>query len=593
MTYAFLAERTPSAAGASRAPKSSPAVAGSWMRVAAACAVATVGCWGAAPAAVAAPVSIDYLTGLTVDQIKADYAAGTYTPTELTQAYLDRIAVYEPVYNAYVTMNPNALADAAALQAQMSAPGFVPGPLFGVPIAIKDSMDVAGLRTTVGSSFFGKTTDGPGGKTEAVSVEMVPGTDSVQVARLRAAGAIILGKTNIGDFARTGNNSNSTLNGMTRNAYNPARTPGGSSGGSGVAVATGMAVLATAEETGSSITNPASASSIVGLRPTFGTIPSSGVFPLQGYFRDTDGTFGKTTRDAARMLDVAAGPSFQDPKPSPAAGNIPVGGYVNYIDTHPNALKDARIGVYDVTGQGFNTVATTAETATLFNRELAKIAATGATLVTDPFVGKPQWRSLNQNVPGSNTFSFDVKDYLARLGPGAAFNSVEQYETLTGKDWYSIPQMPAETIVNGVTNEQDPATRADLDPYRQRREQLRALFKFIMDENDLDALVMPQLAAPVPNLPDGSISRTPGGSPNIMGTPGVVEPGGYYSDGTPFAMYFIGELNDDANIYAIGAAYEALTMNRVSPTLVPEPATAGVVVLFATAGLLARRRRAG
>src|SRR5205814_3699398 len=167
------------------------------------------------------------------------------------------------------------------------------------------------------------------------------------------------------------------------------------------------------------------------------------------------------------------------------------------------------------------------------------------------------------------------------------FRSTQEYDSTkagaSGKTWYQIPSMPAATTINGVYNDDDPATRADLAPYNARVAQVRALFKQIMDDNNLDALVLPQFAAPVGTLPNGGISRTPGGAPNLMGTPGVVVPGGYYADGTPFAMYFIGDLNEDAQVLALGADYEAVSLNRIAPTLVnvtapiPEPAIAGVV----------------
>ena len=342
-----------------------------------------------------------------------------------------------------------------------------------------------------------------------------------------------------------------------------------SSGGSGVAVATGMACIATAEETGSSITNPSSASSIVGIKPTFGTIPSDGTFPLQGYFRDTDGTFGKTVRDAAAMLDVEAGPSPNDPKPSPVNNNIPAGGFLNYVNTHPNALNGARIGVLDLTGAGFSTTkVTNTETINLFNGQLAKLTAAGATLVTDPFVANNatkasnDWANLLTGVPSSNTFSYDIETFLKTLGPNASIKSTQDYDAtvapISGKTWYQIPGMPAQTLVNGVYNDADPATRSDLDAYRTRVQQIRDLFHEIMTANDLDALVLPQLASPVGTLPNGGISRTPGSArPNIMGTPGVTVPGGYFSDGTPFEMYFIGDLNDDAQVLALAADYES------------------------------------
>ena len=415
------------------------------------------------------------LETLTASQIQAGYLASLFTPTDITQTYLAQIAKYQPVYDAYEQLNPDVLQDAMAETAQMKTAGFViPSPVWGVPTAIKDAMNVAGMETTAGSSYLGTTNLGDGGSPSPGAINLIPSQDCTEVARLRTAGALILGKTNVCDFYLTGNNSNSSLNGNTKNAYDITRTPGGSSGGSGVAVATGMACIATAEETGSSITNPSSASSIVGIKPTFGTIPSDGTFPLQGYFRDTDGTFGKTVRDAAAMLDVEAGPSPEDLKPNPVNNNIPAGGFVNYVNTHPNALNGARIGVLDLTGAGFSTTkVTSTETMNLFNGQLGKLTAAGATLVTDPFVANnatnspTDWAKLLTGVPSSNTFSYDIETFLKTLGPNASIKSTQDYDAtvapISGKTWYQIPGMPSQTLVNGVYNDADPATRSDLD----------------------------------------------------------------------------------------------------------------------------------
>jgi Asp-tRNA(Asn)/Glu-tRNA(Gln) amidotransferase A subunit family amidase len=508
---------------------------------------------------------------LTLPQIQSDYSAGKYTAVELTQAMLDHITQYEPTYNAWITLDPQgALAQAAQIDAMMSSPG-PKSPLFGVPIAIKDPMDVAGLPTTVGSTAFSSRTGG---------IDMIPETDAPLVERLRNAGAIILGKTNVPDFSRTGTHSTSSLEGATHNAYVWDRVPGGSSGGSGVAVATSMAVVGMAEETGSSITNPASASSLVGIRPTFGLIPSTGVFPLQGTFRDVVGPLGKTVHDAVAMLDVIAGPSGKDPKSLVSVGKLPAGGYIGALND--KALEGARIGVY---GPGYNDVELAPETQALFQRELSVLTAQGATLIQDPFAGTGFFE-LTEDVPGSGTFSYDVKNYLARLGDSAAFNSVEEYEALTGKDFYEISRVP------GETSEADPIARADLDGYLKRRAELRAKFKEVMDALDLDAIVMPQLAEPVPTLASGEgISRTPGSAVNIMGIPGVVVPGGYFDDGTPFATYFIGQMWDEAKLIGLAYDYEQATLHRIAPTLVPEPGTLAVAVGGAFL-LLWRTRRA-
>jgi Asp-tRNA(Asn)/Glu-tRNA(Gln) amidotransferase A subunit family amidase len=547
-------------------------------------------------------LSLD-LPDLTASQIQAGYVAHTWTPTDIVDTYLAQITKYNPVYDAYEQLNLSVQQDAVAETQALNTPGFtIPDGVWGVPTAIKDAMNVAGMRTTGGSSYLGTANLGIGtGSPSTGAIDLIPSQDNTQVARLRAAGALILGKTNVCDFYRTGNNSNSTLNGDTRNAYDTSRTPGGSSGGSGVAVATGMTCIATAEETGSSITNPSSAASIVGIKPTFGTIPSDGAFPLQGYYRDTDGTFGKNVHDAAAMFDVEAGPSPSDPKPNPVNNNIPAGGFVNYINTHQHALQGARIGVLDLNGAGFSTTkVTNTEAINLFNAQLTKLSAAGATLVTDPFVAdNGSWTAAQANFPASNTFSYDIETYLKTMGPNS-IHSTQEYDAtvapISGKTWYQIPNMPAMTTVNSVYNDDDPATRSDLTAYNTRVAQLRALFAQIMDSQNLDALVLPQLAAPVGSLPNGAITRTPGGAPNIMGTPGVTVPGGYFSDGTPFEMYFIGDLNHDAQLLALASDYESVTENRIAPTLVdspapiPEPIAMSAVVFSALLGLRRARR---
>lgn len=516
-------------------------------------------------ALLAEPIDVQ---SLTVEDIAEGYETGAFTAVELTQAYIDQILAYNDVYNAWITFDfAGALARAAEIDAMMDEVTDKPA-LWGVPIAIKDPMDVAGLRTTAGSTAFAAEFGG---------VEIIPDTDAPLVARIRDAGAIILGKTNIPDFSRTGTHSTSSVAGATHNAYDITRVPGGSSGGSGVAVATGMAPVAMAEETGSSITNPASASSLVGVRPTFGLIPSAGVFPLVG-FRDVVGPLAKTVKDAATMMDVLAGPTTLDPKTLVSEGKLPEGGYAANLTL--GALSGARIAVY---GPGWNSTTLDTQTQELFERELDVLESLGATLIDDPFAGS-DFETLRGENPGGSTFGYDIARYLERLGPGAAFNSVEEYEALTGLDWYDIDRMPNESSAA------EPTARPELDEYFGWRADLRAAFDDIMESFDLDAIFMPQLASPVPTLESGDgIRRTPGSAVNILGIPGVVVPGGYYEDGTPFASYFVGQQWDEMLLLNLAYDYEQATLLRIAPLLVPEPATA---LLIATGlGLFAARRR--
>ena len=180
----------------------------------------------------AGPRAIDVVE-LTAQDIQAAYAAGEFTAVEVTTAFLDQIDHYEDHYNALISMNPDALAIAAALDEEYASTG-PRGPLHGVPVVIKDNLDYGGLVTTAGFSGFSEATGG---------VDMIPQEDAVAVARLREAGAIVLGKTNLPDFAGDGTRTRSSVAGVTLNPYDTGRAPGGSSGGTATAVNASFAVL--------------------------------------------------------------------------------------------------------------------------------------------------------------------------------------------------------------------------------------------------------------------------------------------------------------------------------------------------------------
>ena len=191
---------------------------------------------------------------LTAEGIQEAYARGDYTAVQLTRTFLDRIALYEDHYNAFILMNPDALATAAELDEEYAVTG-PRGPLHGVPVVIKDNIDYGGLVTTAGYSGFSSNRGG---------IDMVPGDDAAVVERLRQAGAIIIGKTNMPDFAGHGTRTESSVAGVTLNPYDVTRVPGGSSGGTATAVNASFAVLGLGTETGGSIQNPAAAQALVG-----------------------------------------------------------------------------------------------------------------------------------------------------------------------------------------------------------------------------------------------------------------------------------------------------------------------------------------
>ena len=241
---------------------------------------------------------------LTISDVQAGFAAGRFTSEALTLAFLARIEHYEPYYNAFTFMNPTALADARAIDIRRAA-GEALGPLAGVPVVVKEAMDMVGFPSTGGWSGLNSATGG---------IDLFPERDAPVVARLKAAGAVILGRTNIPAFSHDGARANTSWDGPTFNAVDRSICPGASSSGTATAVSASFAVVGLAEETGGSIQNPGAAQSLVSVKPSFGLVPNTGVMPLAGSTRDVVGPHAKSVRDAALLLDVLAGYTPEDPK---------------------------------------------------------------------------------------------------------------------------------------------------------------------------------------------------------------------------------------------------------------------------------------
>jgi len=256
----------------------------------------------------AAPFPIEETT---IAALHAAYASGRATAVSVCQAHLERIAAYDrrgPALGAIIINNPNALADAAALDAALESTRKLVGPLHGVPVLVKDNYDVAGLQTTGGS---------------AALLGWAPETDATVIARIRAAGGILLAKTTMSEWARGGlDNINSVLPGFARNPYNTAYATGGSSGGTGSGLAASFGVVGLGSDTFGSIRNPASNNAIVGLRTSWGLVSRVGMIGLYDK-RDTAGPMARTVTDLVQLLDVIAGIDPMDPATAEAGGKIP------------------------------------------------------------------------------------------------------------------------------------------------------------------------------------------------------------------------------------------------------------------------------
>ena len=266
----------------------------------------------------------------TVAQVHQAMLDGKLTCRELTEAYLARIQSYDqqgPALNAIIAINPQALEESERLDRQLRETGALSGPLHGIPVLLKDNVGTCDMPTTAGS----RSLEG-----------FVPSEDAFLTKRLRQAGALILAKTNLHEFAIWGETISSIL-GQTRNPYDLTRTPGGSSGGTGAAIAANMGLIGIGTDTINSIRSPSSANSLVGIRPTLGLVSRSGIVPYS-MTQDTAGPICRTVEDAVRTLDVIAGYDRKDAKTAWCVDRKPES-YLNFLN--PDGMRGRRIGVLE------------------------------------------------------------------------------------------------------------------------------------------------------------------------------------------------------------------------------------------------------
>ena len=319
-------------------------------------------------------------------------AAGTLTAAELTAFYLDRIERLNPGSRAVITVSGDAQAEAAASDARRAA-GVTRGPLDGIGVLIKDNVSAAGLPATAGSP----------------ALLHAAGADAFLVAQLRSAGAVILGKANLSEWAnfrsRPSSSGLSTLGGQAVNPHGVGRSPSGSSSGSAVAIAAGLAPLAIGTETDGSIVSPASACGVVGIKPTLGLVSRAGIVPISAE-QDTAGPMTRTVADAALLLTAIAGADSADPATEAAARHAT--DYATFLD--PAALDGARLGVWRA-----GSAPADGATVAVLENALAVMRQLGAHII-DPVdladidkLGDPEFAAL------THEFKHDINDYLARL----------------------------------------------------------------------------------------------------------------------------------------------------------------------------------
>ncbi|MGF6768358.1 amidase [Paraburkholderia sp. GAS199] len=491
------------------------------------------------------------LDALTVETVQAGFRAGQFTAEQLARACFDRIERDNATYNALIFLNPEAIADARKIDERRAA-GETLGPLAGVPVVIKDPMDMVGFPTTAGWTKLYSNTGG---------VDLMPERDAPVVARMRSAGAILLGKTNVPVLSHTGSHANDSWAGPTINVRMPDRVPGGSSAGTASAVASGMAVLGLAEETGGSIQNPASAQDLVGIKPTIGLVPNAGVVPLSGN-RDVVGPIARNVRDAALCLDVLAGYSSEDPKTLAGVGRKPEGGYTSAMK--PDALRGKRIGLY---GPGWRAEPLSDEASTLYERVKRELTDLGAVLIDDPFAGsgfaelrQPTAPLKHFDARGLESIPYDLEKYLQRLGKHAALKTFAEFAEATKDENPFGPNgvlhyLPSLADFRAALA--DPSLPPEMPEFVELKARYLTIFDTVMSAHRLDALVFPQMRNELPPLHGKDvIHETTVGEINIAGLPGIAVPAGNYRSGSPFGLIFVGRQWDEAALLGYAYAYE-------------------------------------
>jgi amidase len=507
--------------------------------------------------ALAAGATTFELQSATLTDIQAAFDAGALTSEKLTQLYLARIAAYDkkgPAINALITLNPRALEEARALDAERKTKG-PRSPLHGVPVILKDNYNTTDLPTTAGCVFLAGS---------------LPPTDSFITARLRAAGAIILAKSNTSEFALSGkSNGFSSLGGQTLNPHDLTRGPAGSSGGSGAALAAWFAPLAFGSDTGGSVRGPSSANGIAGLKPTLGSLSRAGIVPLALSF-DTGGPMARNVYDLAVVMNYVTGVDSHDAATAASAGKLPK----NFTTAlKPGALKGARFGALrDFMGADDGVDA-------VINEAIATLQAQGATVVD---VKLPDYilkiRASLFNTVRMAEFKAQITEYLQTLGPGFPRSHAELMKLA---DAYLAEPGGRPGVANAarweIFHEEAEKGKALTDPeYLAARDQglplIRDTLAGILANQQLDAFVYP--TSPKSALPlkrDYAAPAPESGTnlANFSGFPDAIVPAGTTKDRLPVTLSFLGRAFSEGQLLAYSYAFEQATHARIAPVTTP------------------------
>jgi amidase len=511
---------------------------------------------GALTSAFAKTIELD---AATIADLNAAFDAGTLTAEKLVQVCLARIEAYDrkgPQLHAVLTVNPKALETARALDTERKAKGRR-SLLHGIPVVLKDNYNTFDLPTTGGSVLLEGS---------------IPPDDAFVVKKLRAAGAIVLAKVNLSEFASGG--AYSSLGGQTRNPHDLARSPSGSSGGTGVAIAAAYAPLGMGTDTGGSIRGPSTSNGIVGLKPTHGLLSRSGIIPLALSF-DTGGPMARSVSDVAVALGVMTGVDPTDAATKKSEGKLETD-YSKYLKA--DALKGARIGIArDFLGAD-------PDVDWVVDASLDAMRRAGATIMD---VRYPKWlldaKGEFYTAIRYPEFVTQIAEYLATLGPGypksldemieraSRFNATRNDGAGTNPSRWSLFKRELGT--------------GTLDDYRYTSvhdhalPMVRAVVEGILASQKLDAIVYPTsprrpgLIATTPGAGagGGGIRDTPSATDiaNLTGFPDLIVPAGFTGDNLPVGLSFFGPAFSEPKLLALGFSFEQATLARRRPVHTP------------------------
>lgn len=474
----------------------------------------------------------------TITDIHAAMRDGNLTASELVNIYLDRIKKYDQPtkLNSLIVINPDAIKTAGELDEEFQRTGKL-RPLHGIPIIVKDNYETFDMQTTAGSEAL---------------LGFIPPDDACQVRKLREAGAIILAKSNMGEWAFSPHYTLSSSAGMTLNPYDLHHVPAGSSGGTAAAIAANLGTAGLGTDTGNSIRGPSSHCCLVGFRPTMGLTSRDGIIPL--YLRnDIGGPMTRTVEDAARILDVIAGYDPADPITQKSDGRIP-DSYTRFLDK--NGLKGARIGVFRLFT---DRPSTDPQVAALFEKAISDMKTLGAKIV-DPFV-IPDFGRLTKNL-WCDTFRHDLNSYLTSLGKKAPFKNLTE---IYNKGLFGIINKRRIYRALEVPLSDHPICK---DLYTESKNIIfrEAVLK-VMEDLEVDVIIYPTWSNPPRKLGD---LKSPAGDnsqliPPHTGFPAITVPMGFTYKKLPAGLQIVGKLFGEPMLIRIAYAYEQATRHRHPP----------------------------